>query len=285
MKTLRCIFLLLFSITINLGAQNSSMNYADSAYMVPSSACLACPGSEWQNPMNIALSPAQPSPVFLTAYHQCFQSTCYFTREFHFCNYGFNLPSNATVDSFWVHINEGSWWTQHVIVDSVVQLMKNHVLVGNNYAWPYTWAYMQSVYYPSGLWGTTWTPAEVNDPGFGLSLRAKNTSTDTATAFVSGSYITVWYSTPAGVFSQSSNGNLFSVYPNPSTGLFFLELDQLMDVDEIRVADLTGRIILIKKTNGAEKINLENIPEGNFILLLMNKKNGIVAKKMISVVR
>jgi hypothetical protein len=275
--------LLIFFSGATVSAQNSSMNYADSAYIVPSPACLGCQGSEWQNPMNIASSPAQPSPVFLMAYHQCFQSTCYFTREFHFCNYGFNLPSNATVDSFWVHINEGSWWTQHVIADSVVQLMKNHVLVGNNYAWPYTWAYMQSVYYPTGLWGTTWTPAEVNDPGFGLSLRAKNTSTDTATAFVSGSYITVWYSTPAGIFSQSSGGDLFSVYPNPSSGSFSIELSPSMDADEIRIVDLTGRIILNKKISGAEKINLQNIPPGNFMLMILNKSGVMVAKQMISV--
>src|ERR1035438_8948169 len=200
MKKVLVIVMMVVGINCNMYSQIRADGNADSAYVFPDSMCIVCNGSIWQNQLNAVHN--HYSKAFLLPFNQCEQDTCYYTRELRFCNFGFNIPANAIIDSLETNgINEGASVT-NVIYDTVVQFMKNH--------------------YPAGLFGTTWTPQEINDPGFGLIIRAKNKSNDTVTAYFYGCNIHVWYSIPNGIFSITSNQNFISLYPNPNNGTFTL---------------------------------------------------------------
>lgn len=83
------------------------------------------------------------------------------------------------------------------VYDNAVQLMQGGVTVGSNYAipstfpnaWPDTDTYI-SYGGLADLWGTTWTPAQINAANFGVSLQANALN---ATAFVDHIRITVRY--------------------------------------------------------------------------------------------
>jgi hypothetical protein len=59
------------------------------------------------------------------------------------------------------------------------------------------------------LWGTTWTPAEVNSSNFGLRLKVQNANASSRTASVDYMELTVYYSIPSKI-GASGTGNAIS---------------------------------------------------------------------------
>ncbi len=113
--------------------------------------------------------------------------------------YGFAIPGNATIDGITVVI--GRYGTTNFgsdVRDNVVRLVKNNVITGNNLAatgtdWPGSEA-AATYGGAANLWGTTWTPAEINDTNFGVALSV--TSSNNRTAYVDYIQITVTYTVP-----------------------------------------------------------------------------------------
>lgn len=86
-------------------------------------------------------------------------------------SFGFSIPAAATITGIIVEIEKRASAGSN-IQDNGLRLLKNGVETGSNGAqsgtpWPYTDTY---VTYGSctDLWGTTWTPADINSGGFGL---------------------------------------------------------------------------------------------------------------------
>ncbi len=80
--------------------------------------------------------------------------------------------------------------------DSTVQLLKAGAATGTNKASATTWGTTSStITYGSSsdLWGTTWTPAQVNATNFGLRFAAKNVAAASATASLDYVSVTVTY--------------------------------------------------------------------------------------------
>ncbi len=110
-------------------------------------------------------------------------------------NFGFAIPTDSSIDSIKVEIEKKS--SDVFLNDDTVQLLKAGARVGtNNFKngsqWPTGDTY---VAYNNGLWGTTWTPAEVNDTSFGVSIRAKGYVFSGSTASIDHVRITITYST------------------------------------------------------------------------------------------
>jgi len=119
-------------------------------------------------------------------------------------NFGFTVPADATIDGIVVEVNRRSMIAGSG-KDFRVQLGKGvggAGLVGSNKAdtatiWPSTLT-VATYGGPTDLWGTTWTPAEVNDSStdarftVSLSCRADIQNADVAVDFIR---VTVYYST------------------------------------------------------------------------------------------
>ena len=95
----------------------------------------------------------------------------------------------------------------------ILRLVKADVEVGANKADSFTpWSDSDSVIVygsSSDLWSTTWTPAEVNDPDFGVNFVVSCSAQDSV-AFVDMIRITVFYTLGAGVSTSYSLG-LFGI--------------------------------------------------------------------------
>jgi hypothetical protein len=114
--------------------------------------------------------------------------------------FGFAIPSGATIDGFEVHIrrfaNSGS-----LCDDLSVRLMKDgSTAIGNDYAdtvnkWP-TSETEKTYGGATDLWGSSWTPAEVNASTFGVRLAVD--SDNTVTASVDSVEVTVYYTEAGG---------------------------------------------------------------------------------------
>jgi parallel beta-helix repeat protein len=93
-------------------------------------------------------------------------------------NYGFAIPVDAAISGIMVTIGRHESGTRPDYLDvrdSTVKLLKAGVLTGNNKAatgteWPTTSATAAIYGTTADLWGTTWTPADINDNNFGVAL-------------------------------------------------------------------------------------------------------------------
>lgn len=111
--------------------------------------------------------------------------------------YGFSIPSGASILGIEVSITR--MYSGHPnVLDNVVSLVKAGVPAGNNKksALPWTTS-LASVTYggPTDLWGTTWSPAEVNAEDFGavLAVYRDNNGVPTSTAYVDSMQVSVYY--------------------------------------------------------------------------------------------
>ncbi len=93
-------------------------------------------------------------------------------------NYGFAIPADAVINGIVVTIgrHESGVRSDYIDVrDSTVRLLKAGAMTGSNKAatgteWP-TPDPIAAIYGTTAdLWGTTWTPAEINANGFGVAL-------------------------------------------------------------------------------------------------------------------
>lgn len=147
-------------------------------------------------------------------------------------NYGFAIPANATINGITVEImRQSSANTAGFSINDVdVNLLKAGVIVGTDKAsgsdWPTS---MTAATYggPADLWGTTWTPAQINASNFGVSLSVQNESFVTnRTASVDYMTITVTWSQTAQTINvgtpapaSATYGDTFTVAATATSGL------------------------------------------------------------------
>ena len=92
-------------------------------------------------------------------------------------NYGFTIPVGATIVGIevQVEIHDDSGGGGADVTDQEARLVKAGVPVGADKSMPGAWPTTRTVRTyggPSDLWGTTWTPAEINAADFGFGLRS-----------------------------------------------------------------------------------------------------------------
>ena len=156
-------------------------------------------GVAWSSATGITASDDTRSTAALTG-------TVAGTRQTQFLvasNFGFTIPSGATIDGVVVEIERSVSSTSGNPKDESVYLTNNASntgLIGNNKAsasvWPTTDAY--ATYGASNdVWGATLTDSIVNDSGFGVFVRANKDATESSTTVrVDHIRMTVYY-TPA----------------------------------------------------------------------------------------
>ncbi len=146
-------------------------------------------GSGWTSSSNIVSSNGSDASVTLGS-----SAT---SANLDATNFGFSIPSTATILGITATVERAASSTTR-IQDNHVQLLKAGSTTGitdkpaTGVYWPTSDANRT---YGSGtdLWGTTWTPAQVNASNFGLRLQARNTTTTSTTATVDYVEITVTY--------------------------------------------------------------------------------------------
>lgn len=74
----------------------------------------------------------------------------------------------------------------------------------------------------------------------------------------------------------------FRIYPNPTTGLFKIDLDS--DKSEVKLFDMTGKSIAVKrlqKNENSQTFDLSNQPRGTYMLKIKTAEGNEVTKKII----
>ncbi|HWY12449.1 MAG TPA: T9SS type A sorting domain-containing protein [Bacteroidia bacterium] len=263
--------------TQTLFAQTFMTMPTGTATTSPSNACLSCPGSGWNNEMNVTVSDGIAADVNLMKNAFCFQSTCYYSRSLVSSQFGFSIPGSATILGIEVNIIREAP-AINTIMDTTVMLLMNGVTQSLNnkssVSWPAT--YTNQVYGgPSNLWGLTWTPADINNPATAVRLGVYNQSTVSVSGvnvdFIS---MTVYYANPLGIIeSQTSSPNVFSPYPNPSENILNIENISNRKIEMVTVFDIMGRKVLEQRENTSQ-VNVQSLEKGMYqLVIISNGKN------------
>ncbi len=131
-------------------------------------------------------------------------------------NFGFNIP--GTADILGIQVTIGRYGQNGNINDYSVRLVKNGSVTGTDLASPDNWPSPEAAASyggPSNLWGTTWSPSEINSSLFGVVLSAQNARVVTRSAYVDYFSIIVTFSCPVPAQPGNITG-LPSVCPNTS---------------------------------------------------------------------
>lgn len=183
------------SVALSGGSSSSS-----SGPNLPTAAITTGAGVEaWVNPSGIETK----NGVYNTAVTLTANDTSQFLQG---TGYGFAIPASATITGISATIYRSKSTSGITGVnDSNVQLLKAGIAVGSNRATGTPWATgisTQNYGSSSDLWGTAWTPADINNAAFGLQVsliqivppRTFGSSTDGIDAIT----ITVSYTVPTG---------------------------------------------------------------------------------------
>jgi hypothetical protein len=77
---------------------------------------------------------------------------------------------------------------------------------------------------------------------------------------------------------ENSIENDIKVFPNPTVGIINITSEESI-IESINVIDMSGRTIIANQTNNLKNINLENVVNG-FYFVIIKTNNGIITKKI-----
>lgn len=149
----------------------------------------------WSNPANAGAS----DNVYATA-----TSTTAATHYLNCQGFGFAIPSDATINGITMDVECKQ--SGNTVTDYHTNLLKAGGIAGDDKKSATTWPMSDGVRTYGGaadLWGTTWTPADVNHAGFGCAIAATITSGISRTASVDLITLTVTYTEAGSVRHQS----------------------------------------------------------------------------------
>jgi len=80
-----------------------------------------------------------------------------------------------------------------------------------------------------------------------------------------------WIPDTAGI-SDADESNNFTIYPNPGTGIYTIELDEIGDVE---IRNIIGSVVYKGKTN---RIDISNLPNGIYLIAVRLNNKTATAK-------
>jgi hypothetical protein len=157
-------------------------------------------GDTWSTPSAIEVDDGSFSAYSITA------GSSLTTNILRGTGFGFSIPTFSTINGILLEIKRASQFSfPPQITDNLVLLLKAGVEVGNNEAnatpWPVTTLTYISYGGSSNLWGTSWTPADINNANFGADLQGICDNSAGQTGRVDAYRITVYYTLPGTSFS------------------------------------------------------------------------------------
>ncbi|MEP6793397.1 MAG: hypothetical protein ABJB16_03660 [Saprospiraceae bacterium] len=198
---------LILLLPIFTHAQTPVTHSAGLGENVPSLACLACPGSEWNHEMNITTEDDSVASTVLSPAGNCFMSFCSSSRYLYAHHFNFSIPADATIDTILVDIRRAAY-KENAIRDSILQLDIKGLMVGHNLSstgyWPASLDY-ERYGHNDPLWGATWLPSDLNDTTMGVALKIVNRNSENEKADVDHIQMTVYFSTSTGIYSVTSS--------------------------------------------------------------------------------
>lgn len=220
--------------------------------------------------------------VYATAVHCdcCDQNTQCLTVS----DFGFTIPSGAVIDGIVLEVEKKrtAGGSSGIVEDNGLQIMKDGVLTGPNKSqygidWPLTDTY---VTYGSStdLWGTTWTPADINASNFGVSLASISyVCGATITTRIDHVRITVYYSTATGIVEKAGSYGNITAFPNPVVSGNSITFSNITKIEQFIITNVLGKEVF-RGSSETNNILLPEMKSGVYLYNALNNGNIYTGK-------
>lgn len=201
-------------------------------------------------------------------------------------NFGFAIPGTATING--IVFKSSQYTSNSPHNDTVVQILKNLVPSGLNKNIPGNLPIAGSFTYGTNtdLWGTIWTPADINNSNFGFQFRVYNPLVSQNMILFTGQFsVTVYYTTTTGIANQETKViDLINAYSSNDQIIVKNNSDKDLNQSTVTISTILGQKIYsqkinLEKSNSEIKINMPEHPKGIYILSI-DKENLHYAKKL-----
>lgn len=243
------------------------------------------PGTPWNNATNVYAADVQPASCTLSGYPACSGTTCYYSTGIVATGFGFSIPPTDNIDGIVVEIRRRSVNSLANLTDSTLKLLRAGVPDGINQASATVWglSYIYASYgSPTDRWGTTWTPADINDPNFGLYFSAYVGNNSTGPPQVDHMRITVYHSAGTTGINSIANNDVIKIYPSPATNKILVEIaDEKYKTENatIAVVNLLGEELFSEKVVAKETVvDLDELTPGIYFVQLKNAGRAFIKK-------
>lgn len=254
--------------------------------------CTTCYGTIWSNTNNIAVEDGQYSHVQLASSVFCYQDSCFRSRYLTCNNFNFSVPSAAIILGVEASIS-GFSGMNLAVLDQEIFLTQGIVPFGNNMASPSFWCNCDSIRYygnPSCLWGTSLSPADVNDSGFGVYIKVYNSLPNSTSVFIDEVTIKITYGLGTEVFSTIQSPNPIYVNNNYLQGDLdvIFKMPQGSNGADLYLFDITGkecfssRIESVSGENSELHINTDGLNSGSYLIKIATKDKIYVVKTLLA---
>jgi hypothetical protein len=244
-------------------SQSQSMNTASVAN------CL-CTGDLW----DISI-PYQPKVTFSAPGH---------SHRLMFTNYGFTIPSTATITGVQVNFSYTSNASNATLRDTTVMLLVGTYLAGYTQALStpnYIGNSAVSIGGPLDTWGTYLGPNDVNDSGFGFNFKLISQLGGVNFAFVNGATITVFYILTNGIKESQSMMAQTKIY---ASGKQVTLTSDLQEPAEVTIYSMTGTKLTTFKLNpnSTGQLDISDYSPGIYIYTIKSKSDERSGKLIIN---
>lgn len=188
--------------------------------------------------------------------------------------FGFNIPAGATIVGIQATVAHGAGTSG--ILDNQISLVKAGTVQSTDKSSASLWpggggsvSVLATYGSNTDLWGTTWTPTDINNSGFGLAVSAQWQSGGPNTAYVDWVGIAIWYTLASGftvapdaVIAASGTAELRTdgMYRQSTGGTIYAPVSTVIgDLPRVPPSGLEGRTlqVFLKQTRG----NFANEPD------------------------
>ncbi len=247
-------------------------------------------GRTWTTPLNALASDGMYATAApLNTNPNCSGINCFFSTGLVAGAFGFSIPLTATIDGIVAEVQRWAINGPNAVFDSTIRIIKGGTITGPNKANMITWAGNSPIYAvygsPTDLWGTTWTPTDINGPGFGLYVSAYNNSmTLMPGAMIDHIRITVYYTMPVGISQNSTSSPVmltaFSLSPGELLVNYQTGNSTGARLELFNILGANCYMVDVKSSAGSEKINTSALKPGIYFLR-MKAGDAIETKKLI----
>jgi hypothetical protein len=104
-------------------------------------------------------------------------------------------------------------------------------------------------------------------------------------------YKTTIFKLPGNLLKGSGNqekpdDNQMIIYPNPTTGVFYLKVQNENGIADLKMYSLDGRIISsVQSSDNPVRISAENLPDGIYFVRLLNSDPNVMTVKKVVIQR
>ena len=212
-------------------------------------------------------------------------------------NFGFNIPVGASIDGILVEVEKSYLWDAACIGggaasfcrDNSVKIVKSGLVTGTEQKNSSNWSYTDtSISYggSTDLWGTTWTPSEINSSDFGVavSLIAEYYAGSDNYGYVDQVHITVYYT--GGITDIQSPGSIAAtiLHPNPADNAIAVDYSvNRPGQTSVEILDILGRVVKHFTTSSYPgsnhmDIGLSDLEEGTYSIILTSDNERYIKR-------